>query len=404
MQYIFTRTFVKLYIIQINKSISCFDYKNNLNIKNNNVNNTTLKTNEHSLNIINNNNIDNDLKLKKLIIYNNKIFSRIEIMGIITFVYIKENYICISIDDSTGIINCIIFNNYFNKDIYESIECKCKLNIVVNVYGTIDIYNNEYQLLIDNVVVVNNSKEEIIFLKLLQNNQESIFRFDNNNLDLKNKYFSMIYNKSLKVDKDAFYNIHNDDTMHTYIKTIKEFSNLIMAFFQNLIKSDDNDNNIITNNRDNSYKVINKSLNDCSNYKINKDRIFVEYEFEELFKDIKFKNLFNYISDVEDERVLLIDCLKFLEEHNIGQYYIKNNRDTLKLDIDTSKTTNYILSLFNNLNEVKYIKYDTLYNHLLIFSGNLFNSKYIKFILTLLVNQYKLIYDYDNDNYSLNNY
>ena len=124
MDFAFTKIYVKLYISQILSSISYYEMKNNqMEVEkffdenfNENNNQSKSKTITH----------EEMVKYKKLIVYNNIVYSNVEIMGLIVEIQtlgIDENKLrhILYIDDTTGIIQAIIWKNY-NSIIYEKVS------------------------------------------------------------------------------------------------------------------------------------------------------------------------------------------------------------------------------------------------------------------------------------------
>ena len=133
MDFIFVKVYVKFYLIQLHNSLPYFkklkkEYELNQFLDENNdlftnvepKNNETLPISkatekiEKALTLVE---IESDTSLKKMFVFKNKIFSKIEVMGlVIDYHFIgseeKENSRAILyLDDSTGIINCLSWKN-----------------------------------------------------------------------------------------------------------------------------------------------------------------------------------------------------------------------------------------------------------------------------------------------------
>lgn len=124
MEFAFTKIYVKLYISQILSSISYYEMKNNqMEVEKffeENFNENKIQTNTKTITQ------DEIVKYKKLIVYNNIVYSNVEIMGLIVEIQtlgLEENKLrhILYIDDCTGIIQAIIWKNY-NSVIYDKVS------------------------------------------------------------------------------------------------------------------------------------------------------------------------------------------------------------------------------------------------------------------------------------------
>ena len=95
---IFSKIYVKFYLFQIlnSKSLSNLEDKHTLSVK-------------------------EPKYLKKLFLFKDKIFSKVEIMGKIIGRNLKEQRLIIYIDDSTGVIEAVVWRNQ-NETFYQSAE------------------------------------------------------------------------------------------------------------------------------------------------------------------------------------------------------------------------------------------------------------------------------------------
>jgi hypothetical protein len=126
MEFILTKIYAKLYISQILNSISYSQFKaNQMEIEN--LFNDENQTDSNKIPIL-----EDNSKLKKLLVYKNIIYSNVEIMGLVVEKQImgddsKLRHI-LFIDDGTGIIQAIIWKN-FNTTIFDKVD----KNIVISL-------------------------------------------------------------------------------------------------------------------------------------------------------------------------------------------------------------------------------------------------------------------------------
>ncbi len=131
MEFAFTKIYVKLYISQILSSISYYEMKNNqMEVEKFFEENFNENNKQNYIKTITQ---DEIVKYKKLIVYNNIVYSNVEIMGLIVEIQtlgIDENKLrhILYIDDCTGIIQAIIWKNY-NSIIYDKVS-----SLLVNIY------------------------------------------------------------------------------------------------------------------------------------------------------------------------------------------------------------------------------------------------------------------------------
>lgn len=165
-------------------------------------------------------------------------------------------------------------------------------------------------------------------------------------------------------------------------KNIKESANIILAFFQNM------------------FKIENKE--EPNNEEIKTKSTFVSFSFENLFKDELFKSVLNkYCVEEEFHKKFLIETLNELEKQCLGSYYENEEGEPfMEIDVSTYKISNEILSMFDQLKTTKVISYIDIYNRININFSSFYSNQYLKFILDILVNDYKLIYDANTNSYS----
>ena len=133
MQFALTKVYTKFYISQILNSISYQELKSNedmlaqfieenidTNIQVNNRSSYSAKKSNYS-----------DSKFRRLFVYNNVYYSKVELMGTVvemqTLGYEEKIRYILYLDDGTGIISAIVWKN-FNKTIFEKVS-----NLIVKI-------------------------------------------------------------------------------------------------------------------------------------------------------------------------------------------------------------------------------------------------------------------------------
>jgi len=87
--------------------------------------------------------------LKKLFLFNNKIFSKVEIMGKIIGRSIKDQRLILYIDDCTGVIESVVWRNQ-NETFYQLAEKALQSGLFVRINGNVDYFNSKYSINLDN--------------------------------------------------------------------------------------------------------------------------------------------------------------------------------------------------------------------------------------------------------------
>lgn len=129
MEFLFSKIYVKFYLAQINSSVSYYDHL----VKAKELNDIDLMLEDDDLNPENMNFDENDqvenkevnILYNKFFFFQNKIFSKVEVMGLVVETLNRGNdkneRFFITLDDSTSIIRCICWKNK-NPFVYESVR------------------------------------------------------------------------------------------------------------------------------------------------------------------------------------------------------------------------------------------------------------------------------------------
>ena len=156
MEFVFAKIYVKFYLVQINSSKSYYDYL----VQNKEVNDLDLAFDDNEdINpenlIFNENTNDKEVNVlfKKFFYFKNKIFSKVEVLGLVVETLyvgnnIKNERFFITLDDTTSKIQCICWRNK-NPNIFDKIKSTVVVGDQIRLFGYIDNYKG-FEILIDN--------------------------------------------------------------------------------------------------------------------------------------------------------------------------------------------------------------------------------------------------------------
>jgi len=271
-----------------------------------------------------------DNYMKHIIVYENKFYSKVNILGIIYGFDISskngenKRYI-LRVDDGTGRIVVTFWEKSKYGKTNTDKEKMLKSGIKINIFGKITFFNGDIQITGEKFILVNNYYMENLFNEILiqeqqvlanlqKNSKGQIGNCDTNNLlkKIKEKYYTP-YNIKLEKNNEFNDNITNENSSDCSNNKINNnnHTRLILR-----IKN----NNFNPNNDDN----INANSN--QNNKINIDPTF-EYNVR------KFAN---YLLLVLDEKDLIeSNNLKYIfdENENItNEENIKNGNNNINVD------------------------------------------------------------------------
>ena len=150
MNFLFAKTYVKFYLVQINSSISYYDHLQ----KGQEINYDSLFDEDLENCVEGNEEPKQEVseKFKRYFYFKDKTFSKVEVMGLIIETKVVGNEhnsrFILYLDDTTSLIQCISWENK-NSTVYESLCSKAKSGDLVRIYGTVDYYHG-FEILIEN--------------------------------------------------------------------------------------------------------------------------------------------------------------------------------------------------------------------------------------------------------------
>ena len=244
-----------------------------------------------------------DNYMKHIIVYEQKFYSRVNILGIIyEFDIISKNvgnkrYI-LKVDDGTGRIVATFWeqSKFGKKNGKIEMEKMVKPGVKINIFGKITFFNGDIQITGEKFIIVNNYYVENLFNEILIQEQQVLANIQKNNKGQIN--YSDTTNLLKKI-KEKYYTPYN-------IKLEK--NNYI---------NDDNDNNIYENNYNEKMnnchtKLILKLKHNTNNEENSNNKMNVNPTFE-----YNVRKFANYLLLVLDEKDLIeTNNLKYIVDEN----------------------------------------------------------------------------------------
>ena len=275
-----------------------------------------------------------DNYMKHIIVYEQKFYSRVNILGIIyEFDIISKNvgnkrYI-LKVDDGTGrmVVTFWEKSKFGKKNSNIEMEKMVKPGVKINIFGKITFFNGDLQITGEKFILVNNYYVENLFNEILIQEQQVLSNIQKNNKGQIN--YSDTTNLLKKI-KEKYYTPYN-------IKLEK--NNFI---------NDDNDNNIYENNNEKMNnchtKLILKLKHNANNDENTNSKMNVNPTFE-----YNVRKFANYLLLVLDEKDLIeSNNLKYIvDENEIMKDETNNNNNEDQNNIQN----NDIINNKNNENE-----------------------------------------------------
>ena len=275
-----------------------------------------------------------DNYMKHIIVYEQKFYSRVNILGIIyEFDIISKNvgnkrYI-LKVDDGTGrmVVTFWEKSKFGKKNSNIEMEKMVKPGVKINIFGKITFFNGDLQITGEKFILVNNYYVENLFNEILIQEQQVLSNIQKNNKGQIN--YSDTTNLLKKI-KEKYYTPYN-------IKLEK--NNFI---------NDDNDNNIYENNNEKMNnchtKLILKLKYNANNDENSNSKMNVNPTFE-----YNVRKFANYLLLVLDEKDLIeSNNLKYIvDENEIMKDETNNNNNEDQNNIQN----NDIINNQNNENE-----------------------------------------------------
>ena len=276
-----------------------------------------------------------DNYMKHIIVYEQKFYSRVNILGIIyEFDIISKNvgnkrYI-LKVDDGTGrmVVTFWEKSKFGKKNSNIEMEKMVKPGVKINIFGKITFFNGDLQITGEKFILVNNYYVENLFNEILIQEQQVLSNIQKNNKGQIN--YSDTTNLLKKI-KEKYYTPYN-------IKLEK--NNFI---------NDDNDNNIYENNNEKMNnchtKLILKLKYNANNDENSNSKMNVNPTFE-----YNVRKFANYLLLVLDEKDLIeSNNLKYIvDENEIMKDETNNNNNN---EDQNNIQNNDIINNKNNENE-----------------------------------------------------
>ena len=311
-----------------------------------------------------------DNYMKHIIVYEQKFYSRVNILGIVyEFDIISKNignkrYI-LKVDDGTGRIVVTFWekSKFGKKNSIIEMEKMVKPGVKINIFGKITFFNGDIQITGEKFILVNNYYVENLFNEILiqeqqvltniqKNNKGQVNYSDTTNLlkKIKEKYYTP-YN--IKLEKNNFINDINNNINGN--NSNEQFNNCHTRLILRL------KNNTNSNNDENNNKI---SVNPTFEYNVRKFANYLLLVLDE--KDLIESNNLKYI--VDDNEIIMKDETNIINNLNQAQNDIQMNenlnqenkieqvqeQEQEKMDIEKNEDNdNKIIEDNNNNNENK---------------------------------------------------
>ena len=271
-----------------------------------------------------------DNYMKHIIVYEQKFYSRVNILGIVyEFDIISKNignkrYI-LKVDDGTGRIVVTFWekSKFGKKNSIIEMEKTVKPGVKINIFGKITFFNGDIQITGEKFILVNNYYVENLFNEILiqeqqvltniqKNNKGQVNYSDTTNLlkKIKEKYYTP-YN--IKLEKNNFINDVNNSNINGN-NSNEQFNNCHTRLILRL------KNNTNSNNEENNNKL---SVNPTFEYNVRKFANYLLLVLDE--KDLIESNNLKYI--VDDNEIIMKDETNIINNLNQAQNDIQMNEN-----------------------------------------------------------------------------
>ena len=297
-------------------------------------------------------NID-DNYMKHIIVYENKFYSKVNILGIIYGFDISsrnsdnKRYI-LRIDDGTGRILVTFWDNSkFGKktnNVCSEMEKVVKSGVKINIFGKITFFNGNIQITGEKFIIVNNFYVENLFNDILiqeqkvlaniqKNNKGQISNSDTNNLlkKIKEKYYTP-YN--IKLEKNTLYNDNINDNNSNDNNSNNCHTKLILRIKNNMNSNNDDNNNFNNqNNKNNIDPTFEYNVRKFANY------LLLVLDEKDLIESNNLKYLVDdneFIKEEENknQNIINTNAMDIENENENENNNDKDNKDENKNDIN----------------------------------------------------------------------
>ena len=366
---ILAKVYVKLYICQINSAVSFPTWLEVQKIRNNLIL-TEMLQKEDSMDIDDEPKGEmNEKYIRKLFVIGTKIYSKVEIMGIVIEIKTfhqegeRERKI-ILIDDTTGVIQCILWKNKM-ETIYNNSESEIIPGTYLRILGQNDYFFNKFEINIERYQIITRYINEFLFHTTLLNNQKSIekIKFE---IDFEEEQKQNLSNQKEKINQSQ----------------LKDFANGLLAFFQNFTIEGTQDDKM-------GYTVIPIK------------NILSSYQIVQMIKD-NFGQL-----NTEEQINALKNVFELFNQYMVGKILYENETQNfidakVEIKIDTTvikkEIYNFILKKTEEDSSVG-ANFQEIYKYICQIYSNFYNNDYLKFLLGQMIEKENKIMNLSKNTY-----
>ena len=366
---ILAKVYVKLYICQINSAVSFPTWLEVQKIRNNLIL-TEMLQKEDSMDIDDEPKGEmNEKYIRKLFVIGTKIYSKVEIMGIVIEIKTfhqegeRERKI-ILIDDTTGVIQCILWKNKM-ENIYNNSESEIIPGTYLRILGQNDYFFNKFEINIERYQILTKYINEYLFHTTLLNNQKSIekTKFE---IDFEEEQKQNLSNQKEKINQSQ----------------LKDFANGLLAFFQNFTIEGTQDDKM-------GYTVIPIK------------NILSSYQIVQMIKD-NFGQL-----NTEEQINALKNVFELFNQYMVGKILYENEKQNfidakVEIKIDTTvikkEIYNFILKKTEEDSSVG-ANFQEIYKYICQIYSNFYNNDYLKFLLGQMIEKENKIMNLSKNTY-----
>ena len=366
---ILAKIYVKFYICQINSAVSFPTWLEVQKMRNNIIEKMMLQKDDLM-------EIDDEVKgemnekyIRKLFVIGTKIYSKVEIMGIVIEIKTfhqegeRERKI-ILIDDTTGVIQCILWKNKM-ENIYNNSENEIVPGTFLRILGQNDFFFNKFEINIERYQIITKYFNEFLFHTTLLNNQKSIekIKFE---FDFEEEQKQNLSNQKEKINQSQ----------------LKDFANGLLAFFQNFTIEGTQDDKM-------GYTVIPIK------------NILSSYQIVQMIKD-NFGQL-----NTEEQINALKNVFELFNQYMVGKILYENEKQNfidakVEIKIDTTvikkEIYNFILKKTEEDSSVG-ANFQEIYKYICQIYSNFYNNDYLKFLLGQMIEKENKIMNLSKNTY-----
>ena len=367
---ILAKIYVKFYICQINSAVS-FPIWFEVQKKRNNIIEKEMLQKEEDLMEIDDEPKGemNEKYIRKLFVIGTKIYSKVEIMGIVIEIKTfhqegeRERKI-ILIDDTTGVIQCILWKNKM-ENIYNNSDKEIVPGTFLRILGQNDYFFNKFEINIERYQILTKYINEYLFHTTLLNNQKSIekTKFE---IDFDEEQKQNLTNQKEKINQSQ----------------LKDFANGLLAFFQNFTIEGTEDDKM-------GYTVIPIK------------NILSSYQIVQMIKD-NFGQL-----NTEEQINALKNVFELFNQYMVGKILYENDSQDfinakVEIKIDTTvikkEIYNFILKKTEEDASVG-ANFQEIYKYICQIYSNFYNNDYLKFLLGQMIEKENKIMNLSKNTY-----